>query len=134
MQMVMALPSSMVSVSATAAATRSAFGCRSFGSTKDQDILNADHTKAAFNTPAGVESLQWLYDLVYTHKVSPQGESDPDDDFMKGIVAMNVTGPWAMGDYNKIEGLEYRTTPLPIVYDQMAVWDHPHMLVFPEER
>jgi multiple sugar transport system substrate-binding protein len=99
-----------------------------------EDILNADRTQAAFNTPAGVESMQWLYDLVYTEKVSPPGESDPDDDFMKGIVAMNITGPWAMGDYNKIEGLEYKTAMIPVIYDHPAAWGNSHTYVFPDNN
>ncbi len=95
-------------------------------------VLTDDGLKAAFNTPEGEKALQFLYDWVYTYKISPKAEEDTDSDFMKGIVAMTITGPWAMGDYNKIEGLEYRTAPVPIFYDQQAVWDQPHSLVFPD--
>lgn len=95
------------------------------------EILNADRTAAAFNNQDGVESLQFLYDLVYKEEVTPPAEQDPDDDFMKGFVAMNITGPWAMGDYNNIEGLEYKTAPVPVIYDQPAVWGNSHTFVFP---
>jgi multiple sugar transport system substrate-binding protein len=101
---------------------------------KGEDVLNADRTKAAFNTPAGVESLQLLQDLVYKYKVVPEKEQSPDDDFMKGIVAMDITGPWAMYDFNKAEGLEYETAPLPAIYDQPATWGDSHELVLPDTK
>ncbi|MCC6956234.1 MAG: ABC transporter substrate-binding protein, partial [Anaerolineales bacterium] len=96
-----------------------------------QHILNEDRTKAAFNTPEAINALQFLYDLVYTQKVSPPGEQDPDDDFMKGHVAMVITGPWAMGDYNKIEGLNYKTAMIPVIYDHPAAWGNSHTFAFP---
>lgn len=99
-----------------------------------QDVLNADRTAAAFNTPEGIAALQFLYDLVYVHKVSPVAESDPADDFMKGIVAMEVDGPWAMGDYNKIEGLVYKTAMLPVLADKAAAWGNSHTYVFPDNK
>ncbi len=98
---------------------------------KGQDILNGDRTKAAFNTPQAIDALQFLHDLVYVEKVTPQGEQDPDDDFMKGNVAMVISGPWAMGDYNKIEGLQYKTTMIPVIYDQPGAWGNSHTFVFP---
>lgn len=101
---------------------------------KGQDILNADRTKAAFNTPQAVDALQFLHDLVYKEKVTPPGEQDPDDDFMKGNAAMVITGPWAMGDYNKIEGLEYKTAMIPTIFDQPAAWGNSHTFVFPENK
>lgn len=96
-----------------------------------QDILNADRTKAAFNTPEAIDALQFLHDLVYVEKVTPPAEQDPDDDFMKGNVAMVITGPWAMGDYNKIEGLNYKTAMIPVIYDHPAAWGNSHTFAFP---
>jgi multiple sugar transport system substrate-binding protein len=95
-------------------------------------VLTDDGTKAAFNTPEAEKALQFLHDWVYKYKISPKAEEDTDSDFMKGVVAMTITGPWAMGDYDKIDGLEYRTAPVPIFYDQQAVWDQPHSIVFPD--
>jgi multiple sugar transport system substrate-binding protein len=96
-----------------------------------QDILNADRTAAAFNTPEAKDALQFLHDLVYVEKVTPPAEQDPDDDFMKGNVAMVISGPWAMGDYNKIEGLNYKTAMIPVIYDQPAAWGNSHTFAFP---
>jgi len=94
-------------------------------------ILTDDGTQAAFDTPAGVESLQFLQDLVYEYGVIPEQEQSPDDDFVKGIVAMDISGPWSMFDFNKAEDLDYRTAPLPVIYDQPAAWGNSHTLVLP---
>ena len=91
-------------------------------------ILTDDLKKAAFNTQAGIESLQFLQDLVYKYKVIPEGETTPDDDFSKGLVAMNVTGPWAIFDFNALKDFEYRTAPMPVIYDQPATWGDSHIL------
>jgi multiple sugar transport system substrate-binding protein len=101
---------------------------------KDGQILSADGTKAAFNTPAGIESLQFMYDLVYKYKVSPQGEQDVDDDFKKGVIAMVIEGPWQMADFDTVEGLEYKTAMVPVFYDQPAVWANAHTIAFPDNN
>lgn len=101
---------------------------------KDQGVLNSDYTKATFNTPAGVESLQFMYDLVYKYKVNPQGEQNEDDDFKKGIIAMIIEGPWEMGDFNPVEGLNYKTAPIPVIYDQPAAWTDSHVYAFPSNK
>lgn len=97
-------------------------------------ILNADNTKAAFNTPAGIESLQFMYDLVYKYEVNPQGEEDEDTDFMNGTIAMVIEGPWAMGDFKNVEGLNYKTAQIPVVYDQAAGWADSHVYAFPDNK
>ncbi|NLG98430.1 MAG: ABC transporter substrate-binding protein [Chloroflexi bacterium] len=98
------------------------------------ELLTEDETKAAFNSAAGEEALQWLVDLVYTHKFVPEQEQSPDDDFAKGIVAMDISGPWSMFDFNKIDGLEYKVAPLPVVFDQPAVWANSHVLALPDTK
>jgi len=101
---------------------------------KGQSILNADNTKAAFNTPAGIESLQFMYDLVYKYKVNPQGEQDEDTDFKNGTIAMIIEGPWEMGDFNPVKGLNYKTAQIPVVYDQAAGWADSHTYAFPDNK
>jgi len=91
-------------------------------------ILTDDLKKAAFNTQAGIESLQFLQDLVYKYKVIPEEEASPDDDFSKELVAMIITGPWAMFDFSALEDFEYRTAPMPVIYDQPATWGDSHIL------
>jgi multiple sugar transport system substrate-binding protein len=101
---------------------------------KGGDILSGNLAKSAFNTAAGVESLQFLHDLVYTYKVVPEQEDSPDDDFAKGIVAMDISGPWSMYDFNRVDGLEYGTAPLPVIFDQPAAWADSHVMVLPNTK
>jgi len=101
---------------------------------KGQTILNADNTMAAFNTPAGIESLQFMYDLVYKYKVNPQGEQDEDTDFKNGTIAMIIEGPWEMSDFNSVTGLNYKTAMIPVVYDQAAGWADSHTYAFPDNK
>jgi multiple sugar transport system substrate-binding protein len=101
---------------------------------KGEDVLSADNTKAAFNTPAGIESLQFVQDLIYKNKVMPEQEQNPDDDFMKGLIGMTVNGPWAMADYNKAADLDYMTAPLPTIFDQPATWANSHTLVLTDTK
>jgi multiple sugar transport system substrate-binding protein len=95
-------------------------------------ILNEDGTEAAFNSDAGIESLQFLHDLVYVEQVSPPSEQDPYDDFGRGLVAMLIEGPWGMGDFSAIETLNYATAMVPVVYDQPAAWGNSHTFAFPD--
>ncbi len=94
-------------------------------------VLNDDATAAAFNTPEGIAALQFLHDLVYVHKVSPPGEQDPYDDFGRGLVAMLIEGPWGMGDFAEIEGLDFGTAMVPVAFDKPAAWGNSHTFAFP---
>ncbi|MCX6081186.1 MAG: ABC transporter substrate-binding protein [Chloroflexi bacterium] len=101
---------------------------------KGQELLTPDNTKAAFNTPAGIESLQFMYDLVYKYKVNPPAEQDEDTDFKNGTIAMIIEGPWEMGDFNPVEGLHYKTAQIPVVFDQPAGWADSHVYAFPDNK
>ena len=64
------------------------------------DILNADNTQAAFNSPAGVEALTTLQQMAVTDKsvfLDQQNVGKIDDLFnAEGKIVMDVTGPWAL--------------------------------------
>jgi multiple sugar transport system substrate-binding protein len=98
---------------------------------KNGAILTPDGTKAAFNSPEGIESLQFLHDLVYKYGVTPQGEQDIDTDFKQGKVAMVIEGPWEMADFDTVNGLNYITAEMPVFYDQKATWANSHTIAFP---
>ncbi|GAK55397.1 hypothetical protein U27_02230 [Candidatus Vecturithrix granuli] len=65
------------------------------------DLWDANTQKAIFASEAGVKAAQWLYDLVYTHKVTPKysvtGTYDNVilNDFLEGKTAM----AWGFGSY-----------------------------------
>jgi multiple sugar transport system substrate-binding protein len=52
------------------------------------ELYNADYTKVAFNSPAGVEALQFWMDLVYKHGVVPL--APPTEGFTVGRIAMEL--------------------------------------------
>jgi multiple sugar transport system substrate-binding protein len=69
------------------------------------DILNADNTEAAFNSPAGVEALTTLQEMAVTDKsvfLDQQNVGKIDNLFNAGKIAMDVTGPWALSGYPDI--------------------------------
>jgi len=52
------------------------------------ELYNADYTKAVFNSPAGVEALQFWMDLVHKHGVVPL--APPAEGFTVGRIAMEL--------------------------------------------
>jgi len=69
------------------------------------DILNADNTEAAFNSPAGVQALTTLQQMAVTDKsvfLDQQNVGKIDNLFNAGKIAMDVTGPWALSGYPDI--------------------------------
>ena len=96
------------------------------------EILNEDNTRAAFNSPEGVEALQFLVDLVHRYKIS---EPDPtaynreglQDLFKSGNLAMTITGPWFWKMLEEdVPDLSYELAPIPANKQQvtMAVTDN----------
>ncbi len=65
------------------------------------DFLNADKTKVAFNTPAGIEAAKWLTEksgTVMPTIADGQGTADFDTNLFKdGKLAMLHTGIWVFG-------------------------------------
>ena len=65
------------------------------------DILNADNTQAAFNSPAGVQALTALQRMAVTDQsmyVDLQN-TKIDNRFNSGNIGMVITGPWALSSY-----------------------------------
>jgi multiple sugar transport system substrate-binding protein len=71
------------------------------------DILNADNTQAAFDSPQGVEAMKVLQDLgnggahaIYVDTVN-QGQAQ--NLFNSGKIGMIVTGPWDLAGFPNID-------------------------------
>jgi len=66
------------------------------------DILNADNTQAAFNSPAGVTALTALRDMAVTDKsiyLDFQNSGKSDDLFNSGKIGMLVVAPYQLAGY-----------------------------------
>jgi multiple sugar transport system substrate-binding protein len=62
--------------------------------------LTDDWTKSNLGDPRAVEAMQFVYDLVYTHKVAPTIEgTDAAQLFSAGKVAMTGFGHWTIQSY-----------------------------------
>jgi multiple sugar transport system substrate-binding protein len=96
----------------------------------DGEFLTEDYSKAAFNTPEGLEALQSYTELFTKHKVSPPGTlSYTEDDYRtmmaQNRVAMAIGGPWSFpliemanpeikGNYT-VATHPYKTTPASVL-------------------
>jgi len=89
-----------------------------FQSNGGQAFDNRDNpTKVTFNNDLGVESAQYLYDLVQSLNVSPPpgivGVLGHRDSFANGIVAMILDGSWMNISFAQKEGLNYGVALVP---------------------
>jgi multiple sugar transport system substrate-binding protein len=77
------------------------------------DLLNADNTKPAFDSPAGLASLQQLHDMSVTDKsvYLDTGNGNYLNLFNSGKIAMMWTGPWDLSSINS--DVHYDVTYLP---------------------
>ncbi|MDR0286019.1 MAG: ABC transporter substrate-binding protein, partial [Propionibacteriaceae bacterium] len=76
-------------------------------------LVNADQTATAFNSPAGRSVLDFWGDLLFTSKVYDLGFADGSDPFAAGTLAMMYDGPWDIGKYNDVAGLEWGAVAPP---------------------
>ena len=77
------------------------------------DLLNADNTKPAFDSPAGLAALQQLHDMAVTDKsvYLDTGNGNYLNLFNSGKIAMLWTGPWDLSSINN--DVDYGVTYLP---------------------
>lgn len=101
---------------------------------KKKSLLTKNLKQAAFNNSDTKEALQFLHDLVYKYKVTPERETDPSGDFMRGSVAMILDGPWNLGDFKAAKNLDFMTAPVPKFYERQAVWGSSHVMVMARNK
>ena len=95
-----------------------------------------DDGLAAFNSPEGVQSLQFLVDVVNKHKVSepdPTGNEREDlqDIFKAGKLAMMITGPWFWGMLEEeAPDINYGIAPIPTNKEQVTMAVTDSLIVF----
>lgn len=89
-------------------------------------FINDDLSTITIDNPEAAEALQFLYDLVYEYQVAPEGQNDPDTDFQQGKVAITFQGPWWINGFVETEGLNFMTAPVPVIFDEQAVWASSH--------
>lgn len=72
-------------------------------------------TKITLNTPETTAALQFLQDMIYKHKVSPDVATKDSMglNFQTGKIAMYVGGDWDLGTLREITDFEWDMAPLP---------------------
>jgi multiple sugar transport system substrate-binding protein len=74
------------------------------------DFLTPDLTKAAFNSPAGKQALQYWVDLLQTDKSAPVA---PWGAFGQGKSCMVMDGSWMVGIWSAEPPFDFGTAPMP---------------------
>lgn len=74
-------------------------------------FLTADLSKAAFNSPAGKQALQFWVDLLQTDKSAPLA---PWGQFGQGTACMAMDGSWMVGGMAADPPFDFGTAPMPI--------------------
>lgn len=90
-------------------------------------VFDKDGRTPTLNTPAMVNTLQFLYDLKTKYAITPK-EADyatADTLFKEGKAAMLINGDWSLGDYKKLLGDNLGVAPLPQV-SATGLWPAPY--------
>lgn len=70
--------------------------------------------KPEVTNPKFVEVTQYLYDLIYKHKVAPRLDAELSANFENGSIAMTIAGRWPIAGYmeHKFEDYEVQYWPM----------------------
>lgn len=71
------------------------------------DLISDDQKSINFDSAAGKSVLDFFDTLQNKLKVYDRGFDDNGTQFAAGKLAMTYNGPWALADYDKIDGLNY---------------------------
>ena len=101
-----------------------------FQSNGGQAFDNRDMpTRVNFNNDLGIESAQYLYDLVQSLNVSPPpgvvGVLGHRDSFANGLVSMILDGSWMNTQFAQMEGLNYGVGLVPMGRTTRGGWIAP---------
>ena len=93
-------------------------------------IYNAEGTQATFNSPEGVESLEWLLSFI-NGGASPKNVSNDAQAvaFRQQRNSLTWDGIWMMNEWEKVKDLDWAAAALPTIGDKPAVWASSHNLV-----
>ncbi len=99
----------------------------------DAPFISADNKTITVNSPAAAETLQFAVDLVNKYKVAPQGEQDPDTDFINGKCGITFQGPWYIHGFIDAK-VNFVTAPQPVIFKHPGVWASDHFLAVSSQK
>lgn len=77
------------------------------------EFLTDNDTRAGFNTPEGISSLQFLVDLIHKHEAAPAHTDKEGESFMRGIIAMEYNSSSQVGYRDQNASFTVGTSILP---------------------
>lgn len=85
-------------------------------------VLNEDMTKCTLNSAESIETIQFLYDLVYKHQVAPAPSEglDTSNLFMNGQIGMLGNGRWSISSLANNGFEDYDIQALPALSTQQS--------------
>lgn len=97
---------------------------------------NQDVTEVTYDSPAAIEALQFIVDLIYKDQVSPRNIQQDGEVtlFRQGKLAMHFNGIWMINGFKAQEGLNFMSYPVPRLGNQMAVTGGSHNFVIFRQR
>jgi multiple sugar transport system substrate-binding protein len=82
--------------------------------TNGTSVLQPDLSGPNLDDPKVAETLQWIHDLVWVEKVSPQGPDFPNDEFFAaGNLAMFGAGRWPLESLKPMGVTDFEIAPWP---------------------
>ncbi len=78
-------------------------------------LLNPSRTKVTFDSPAGIDALNYWVTLMKDHVATfgPLNDAYQLGDFLSGKVAMAINGPWNYAALQQQHSVSYGAFPLP---------------------
>jgi len=98
-------------------------------------MFNSDCTKARYNSPAGEDALQFLWDLVNKYEYSPRNvmglpANEGKESFCRGTCAMLIEGPWMLSSFEEIPELNFgATAAINLGTGEHRIWSSGHTVI-----
>ncbi len=88
--------------------------------------------KATLNSEAGIQAVQFWYDLIYKEHVAPQPAGfDSWQSFAGGQLAMMPEGSWLLNFANE-NGVNWGVCPFPKIGNEQVTWISSHVIYTPK--
>lgn len=100
-------------------------------------LFNPNNTKANFDSQAGVNAMQIIYDLIYKDKVSPTNVQTDSEHaaFKRGELGITFNGIWMLNDYKTTPNLDFGCGMIPqFGSKKLAVWADSHQFCIPKQK
>jgi len=89
------------------------------------NLVNEDGTQATYNTPEGVEALNYVKEMKNKYSPKISGTGDPEViAFQQGKVGIVFHGPWHISNLEKLPFTGF--APVPQLGEKYAVWGGSH--------